>query len=202
MNRHLSEVNSKIILRFGMFVVAFFLITGCNKKPQADFTTDKEEYTAGEIIRLTNKSIHAKSYNWLFPDLSASTSENPEYALSADLADGSYPIRLESLRNSETSLITKFISVIAQKGQLTVWTSDTIANGPYVVQVFIDNNFIGHITSRYSSDPGCGATGCVTVNLKTGSHKIIISNSYNNNVRSETLMINRNTCSTFQLPKK
>ena len=192
----------KLVKSLIIWLTAFIMME-CNKPPKADFTTDKDQYTAGEVIHITNKSLHAVTYNWLFPDLSVSHSKNPEYTLNADLDDGSFPIRLESLSKTENSLITKTLTIESQKGQVTVWTSDSVVKqNNKNVQVWIDNNFIGNITTQYNSEPTCGADGCITVNIKKGTHTIYVYNPFNDNSRTDNIIIVKDMCTKFKLSKK
>ena len=50
------------------------LIASCSKQPVANFTTDKDTYTAGESIVCSNTSEDAVVYDWEY--LSASSARH------------------------------------------------------------------------------------------------------------------------------
>jgi hypothetical protein len=172
------------------------LFSSCNKQPTADFTTDKTEYSAGDVVKLTNKSLDAKSYKWIFPDGQTSASPNVDYTLASNITPGVYSIKLEAIskKGNKKSEASKSITVNAAAGQLTVWTSNSSVNP---ITVKINNVTLGTITLYYTSNPGCGANGCVTANLNTGVYTISATDgTYTWN---GTTTITKNTCSTFQL---
>jgi hypothetical protein len=186
--------NAKIT---GMFALAFSLLfIGCNKQPSAEFTLDKTEYSAGDVVKCTNKSIDAKSYKWTFPDGQTSASQNVDYTLSSSLPPGTYSIKLEAIskKGNKISDASKSFAVKTASGQLTVWTSNSLVGQ---ISVKVDNVAVGTITMYYASNPGCGANGCVTANLTPGSHSIFATDgTYKWN---GTLTVAKDDCSTFQL---
>jgi len=176
---------------------ATLLFTNCNKQPGAEFETDKTEYTPGETVKLTNKSLDAKSYKWTFPDGQTSTASNVDYQLDNATAAGVYSVKLEafSKKGNKTDEATKSFTVKDATGQVTVWTSNSTVS---TITVKIDNVSMGSITVYYSSgSPSCGANGCVTATLKTGSHSISATDG--NLTWSGTVNVTKNGCTTFEL---
>jgi PKD repeat protein len=77
-------------------------LSSCNKEPKADFTSDKNEYIAGDVIKLTNNSIDAKKYKWILPDYNTtSTEKNIEYILPANHKDATLFFTLQVFSNNE-----------------------------------------------------------------------------------------------------
>ena len=72
------------------FYVAILMIglTSCKKQPEADFTTDKASYIAGETIKLTNKTIDGVTYLWTMPDGQTATSKDVNYTTDVNENDG------------------------------------------------------------------------------------------------------------------
>lgn len=177
-------------------IIGGLLLCGCNKQPSADFTTDKTEYTAGEVVKCTNKSLNAHSYKWTFPDGQTATSLNVDYTLAVNSTPGVYSIKLEAIskNGNKRSEASKSITVKAATGKLTVWTSNSLV-GP--ITVYVDNVNMGTITMYYASNPGCGANGCVTSTLTVGEHSISATDgTYTWN---GTATITKDGCSTLQL---
>ncbi|MCC6371268.1 MAG: hypothetical protein IT236_09715 [Bacteroidia bacterium] len=180
----------------GTFALACSLLfSACNKQPAADFSLDKSEYSAGDIVKCDNKSIDAKTYKWTFPDGQTSASQNVDYTLDANTSPGTYAIKLQAIskKGSKTSDATKLFTVKAATGQLTLWTTNSLVSQ---ITVKVDNVTVGTITAYYASNPGCGASGCVTANLGIGTHTISATDgtySWNG-----TITIVKDKCSTFQ----
>lgn len=61
-------------------------------------------------------------------------------------------------------------------GQLAIWTSNQYG----VAQVYIDNENVGSLTSYYTGQPDCGASGTVTKTLSAGSHTVKGTNNNTN----------------------
>ena len=59
-----------------LIATAVILLTSCQKQPSADFSTDKSEYIAGDVVKLTNSSTDGSSYKWIMPDGQTNTSTN------------------------------------------------------------------------------------------------------------------------------
>jgi PKD repeat protein len=94
-------------------IVLTLLITACNKTPKADFSTDKNEYSAGETVELTNKSEKAKSYFWTMPDGQTSDAANIKYTLNTNTAPGMYKFKLKAIsrKGDKSNEAIKYITV-------------------------------------------------------------------------------------------
>jgi methionine-rich copper-binding protein CopC len=188
---------SKAKKNFGILVVCLgTLFIGCNKQPSADFSTDKTEYTAGDVVKCTNKSLSSKSCKWTFPDGQTSASTNVNYTLDENTPAGVYSIKLQAIskKGNKTSDATKSFTVKDAMGQLTVWTSNSAVNP---ISVKIDNVSLGTITVYYNSSPGCSANGCVTANLTIGTHTINATDGTLN--WNTTATITKNSCKVLEL---
>lgn len=95
------------------FVLSIITIVGCQKEPTANFTTDKETYTAGETIHFTDASSDGHSWKWTMPDGSVYTTQNLDYTISTLDAGGSETFTLEvaSKNGKKTSTVSKSITI-------------------------------------------------------------------------------------------
>lgn len=179
---------------FGLTLIA---LTSCQKQPSADFTTDKTEYIAGDVVKLTNTSGDANKFKWTFPDGQTNAAENVDYTTAENQTDGTLTFKLEALSKNgkKTDEATKTVSIKAATGLLTVWTANSTVNQ---ISVSIDGNAAGTITQYYTGGvPACAATGCVTATLKIGSHTISATDG--NYSWNGTMTVTKNGCSTFKL---
>jgi methionine-rich copper-binding protein CopC len=191
----IKTANTKTALVTCLFALTVFF-TSCNKQPAADFSTDKSEYTAGEIVKLTNKSINGNTYKWTLPDNQTSASLNVDYALPNNTAAGNYYVKLEAIskKGNKVSEASKSFTVKDAMGTLVIWTSNQDVDP---ISVLVDNVPVGVITHFYNSTPSCGAMGCVTANLKAGTHTIFATDGYFE--WKGTMSVTKNKCSTFEL---
>ena len=84
-----------------------------------------------------------------------------------------------------------------QNGSIIFWLKANYNLG--TIDVYIDNSFVGTITSYYSNgNPQCGSQGCVTKSLTTGQHSFsAVSQSgahWNNNFE-----VSSGTCKPYEL---
>lgn len=86
-----------------------------------------------------------------------------------------------------------------EEGRYTFWSN---FDGP-PIDVFVENNFYGTISSFYGSNPGCDAVGCVTVLLPTGIYSWNAVEQPNNSGSQKewdgTLEIKPNSCGSLGL---
>jgi len=86
-----------------------------------------------------------------------------------------------------------------EEGKFTFWSN---FDGP-PIDIFVENNYYGSISTFYPSTPGCEADGCVTVVLSSGIYNFeAIEQS--NNIGSQrewdgTIEIKTNVCSKLGL---
>ena len=82
-----------VILTLATFAIAF---SSCQRQISASFLSDKTEYDAGDIVKLTNKSTNAKTYKWTLPDGQIATSEHVDFPIALSQQDGSLTFKLEA----------------------------------------------------------------------------------------------------------
>ena len=145
------------------------ILTSCQKQPTADFSMDKSEYTAGEKVMLTSKSLEAHSYKWTMPDGQTSSSKDVNYTISSSAPDGTLSFKLEvsSKNGKKKDEVQRSVSVKAATGEVVFWQSPSCGCG--VTNVTI-NGQTKQITSDYTSSPSCGASGVATFSLKAGTY--------------------------------
>jgi uncharacterized protein (TIGR02145 family) len=111
-----------------ILILATFTIvsSSCQRQISADFLSDKSEYVAGDIVKLTNKSTNAKKYKWTLPDGHTTTSEHVDYPILLTQPDGSLTFKLEAISKNEkkSDEVLKSFIVKAQPKPDTVVTFD------------------------------------------------------------------------------
>ena len=83
------------------------------------------------------------------------------------------------------------------KGSLVVWSNDSDTRG---IAVFINSEHKGDITKRYSSTPGCGASGCVNLELEAGNYQLKIYGPRSNQTSDANVTIKKGECVALQVP--
>jgi hypothetical protein len=181
---------------FTTVITAVIIFTGCNKQPAADFTLDKSEYTAGEVVKCTNKSIDAKTYKWTFPDGQTSASQNIDYTLSSSTPAGTYSIKLEAIskKGNKKSESSKSFSVKAAVGEIVFWQAPSC--GCNLTNVTIGNT-IKQISLDFNSAPTCGENGVATFTLPIGTYSFTATDG--TKTWSGSVTITKNTCNKLQL---
>ena len=183
----------KTVSMFAIVVVSF----SCNKQPAAEFTTDKTEYIQGETVVCTNQSLEGETFKWTFPDGQTSSSKDVNFILSNTITPGVYSIKLEAIskKGNKTSSATKSFSVKQATAQLMVWTSSSSVNQ---ITVKVDGVSYGTITMYYTNGtPDCGANGCVSVTLSTGTHTITATDG--NYTWTGSVNVLKGYCNTYEL---
>jgi hypothetical protein len=86
-----------------------------------------------------------------------------------------------------------------EEGKYTFWSN---FDGP-PIDILIENNYYGSISTFYSSNPGCEADGCVTVTLAAGTYNFeAIEQANNSGTQREwdgTIEIKPNICGSLGL---
>jgi hypothetical protein len=198
-----NEINSFLIIKcnfqllFGTsFAIATFF-TSCQKQPTASFTTDKNEYVAGETIKLTSTSLEANSYKWTLPDGTTLTSKDVDFNLSPNRDNSSLSFKLEvfSKNGKKSSDASKTVYVKAAKGDVLFWNKYA-TNYPIGVAI---GNETKTISKDYSSSPSnCNATGCANFNLKVGTHQYYAIDSEGSEWQG-TVTITKDGCLKMEL---
>lgn len=83
-----------------------YLTSSCQKEPTADFVFDKEEYTAGDTIKLTQTCQDAKHWQWTDPE--GKKTDGPFLNYPTDRFDhgGTKVFKLEALSKNEKKSAT------------------------------------------------------------------------------------------------
>lgn len=173
-------------------------IISCNKQPVSEFDTDKTIYNAGEVVKLTNKSVDARSYKWTMPDGQTSSSSSVDYTLSQNEPDGSLTFKLEAIskKGNKRSESSKIVAVKAATGSAMFWNCVTcIGNLPIEVTI---NGITKNITNAYSSTPGCGTADCANFSLKVGNYSYSATDHVVSNW-SGTLTVTKDVCTKIKL---
>lgn len=115
----------KVNFFFAATLTAALILTGCAKQPEASFSTDKQEYDAGETVKITNSSLDATRYNWTW-DGGTSTDQAPSIKLTEKTEPGNITIKMTaySKNDKKTSEATKTIKVKEWSARFVgSWTS-------------------------------------------------------------------------------
>ena len=153
-------------MRFVGFVgfivlIISFLFQSCEKKPNASFKTDKEEYIAGQDVILINTSESGGSFEWILPGRRTSANKSSDFVI--DINSGfdelSFTLVAKSKQHCKRNSVTKTIKVIP-KSYITV----TIVS-PYAYGTFYSANINSSSTSSnyiidmiYTTSPESGYT--------------------------------------------
>ncbi len=153
------------------------ILSACSeKRPIADFSTDKNEYQVGETIKLENKSDDAYFYNWTMPDGQTDKNKNPSFT--TNLAHNgviSFKLEVYSKKGRISDYKVKNVNVKQSTGELVFWDSKsfmTITNryvmsdGKWVADIDIPNG---------PSAPECSNPQTKKVTLTSGPHLIQIN---------------------------
>ncbi len=161
---------------FILIAIVAITLSGCQKKPAASFTTDKEIYSNGDYMQLTNTSSNAHSYSWVVKGPKEYRSDTRDPSVLMDKV-GTYEISMScySKNGKFSGKVSKSVEVVASIGQYVFYTDDLGSNATSA-KVYIDNIYIGTITQNSGSIiPACGATGCVTTSIPQGLHDVRIT---------------------------
>jgi PKD repeat protein len=184
-----------------LFLIAFSV--ACKKeeeaKPVADFTFDKTEYMAGELIRLTNTSVNAETFRWTLPDGTTSRDQNPSFqtAKSQEASNPTFKIEAFSKSGDKTDYIVKSISLKETRGTLLLYGELGFSTS---VDIEIDSQKQGSYTIPPSSGtnvPECGQPGYPQFSLPLGPHLIkYVSTPWSTTV---IVQITGNSCHKLKL---
>ncbi|MBU0489368.1 MAG: PKD domain-containing protein [Bacteroidetes bacterium] len=179
-----------------LLIAVAVVAASCQKKPDASFTTDKESYTAGETVKLTNTSVDGKSYLWTFPDGQTSVSRDVDYTLDASDAGGQKTIQLEvfSKNGKKKDAATKTINVSPKDGKVVFWKRTNSSAFDIAVTI---NGVTKNVTSESGSIPDCDATGCASFDLAAGTYNYSANDGYYS--WNGSITVERNTCSKIEL---
>ena len=103
----------KTLIHLFLLIISAATVTSCQRQPKANFTTDKGEYSAGEIIHFTDISSAAKGWKWTSPYNQIYNSKDLEYAIDSDDLGGNESFSLEvfSKNGKKSDIISKSITI-------------------------------------------------------------------------------------------
>lgn len=169
-----------------ILLIAVLLVT-CKKKsdtaetesvPVANFVTDKIEYDAGEVMKLTSTSSNADNVRWTLPDGTTSRDASVSYALDPLLGNIKLNVKLEAISKSGTKsdYIVKAIKVNPGKGKITLYSDQRQANN---VIISIDGVSFADANLDYSKGvpTNCNETGYSSYTVTSGVHSLYYSSS-------------------------
>ena len=179
-------------LLFGIVMISFI---ACEKQPIADFRTDDSEYTAGDVVILTNLSTDASKYKWTMPDGETQTSKDASYKINENNKDGIITFKLEVFSESgnKRDEAYKNVKVKAATGNVTFWYNSFGTTATVEI-----NDKVGYITKWFTTyDPDCGSDGCANFTLPIGNYNYNAFSSYHTWHGSVTVL--KNGCSRICL---
>lgn len=150
-------MEKKLILKLAIIAIAF---SSCQRQITADFISDKNEYTAGEVIKLTNKSVNAKRYKWTLPDGQTTTMEHISYPIEITQSNAIFVFKLQAISKNEkkTDEALKYIKVKALSppvaGSITELNCDLATNNG----ILISGNAASDVNSVLPYIGGNGGT--------------------------------------------
>ena len=177
--------------------VGSVLFTSCQKQPEASFTTDKNEYIAGETIKLMNTSTDAASYKWTFPDGTTGTVANYDYVTNATTPEGTLTFKLEafSKNGKKDDETTNTVNIKAAMGEVSFWNK---LASDYPMVVTINGNSANIIKSYASAPSDCKQPGNANFNLKAGTYSYSAIDEFGT-TWSGNVTITKDGCLTIEL---
>jgi S-formylglutathione hydrolase len=108
-------------------VPAAILLTACEKPPQASFTIDPANCSAGDTVFFNNTTVDASTYEWDFGDDAISAEENPFHIYRTG---GYYTVTLTATNNKGSDDASEFVNVKEETGTLLQLTihSESLEN--------------------------------------------------------------------------
>lgn len=132
----------KTQLHIFSFIVALFLLSGCNKQPVASFTAP-QLVGVNQPVQFVNQSTDAKSFLWNFGDGETATGENPTHSYTVG---GTYTVSLTAISSNgrkkdvasqtiEVDLIQSFVgSYVVQQNCTGTSTAS------YTIETYVSND--------------------------------------------------------------
>ncbi len=189
-------MKSKHLILILVIVASGCFLQSCSKPPSANFIPDKDEYFPGDVMKLTNTSVHGYTYKWsgtgISGELSSTDVEVPITGI------GLYEITLTAYSNNgkRSNLVTKAFNVRKPYGRVTFYSLNNNPGGS--LSVNIDNQNQGYIYP-ITTAPACGSSlsGCFTASLDVGKH--FVSSYYNGASLYDSVTVTAGSCQLFSL---
>ncbi|MBI1835802.1 MAG: hypothetical protein HYR91_00905 [Flavobacteriia bacterium] len=186
----------KTLIKFS-FIALVATFFSCQKQPVALFSTDKDTYSAGDVIKLTNTTINGKTYKWTISDGQTSVSEHLDYLSNTSQGGETITFTLDaySKKAKKSDHYSKSIYLDYAKGDVTFW--QTQGSG-YDITVVSLNGISSNITGEYSSTPNCGDSGCAVFNnIEVGTYSYTATDGTFN--WNGTVEVTKDGCTTVNL---
>ncbi len=119
-----------------IFTFLLLFLSACEKKADADFSTDKTEYVAGETVKLTNTSKSGSSFVWIMPNGEDETTKNAEYQIPFNQGFDELSFNLTVKSKGRCIRDSKTISVNVIPSSWWIWTNQSIS----VSQTFVPHS--------------------------------------------------------------
>lgn len=179
------------------FILLFFVInSGCKKSdtdPVASYSISNYTPCVDEFVTFSSTSTNAHHVRWTFPDGTTATSNTISYAFDRS---GLYSIKLEAFNKAETisDYVLDDVSVCVS-GKVVFYTDSLGFKNP--VDITMNGEFAGTLTSYLNTIPNCGQPGGVTVEICPG----IYTYSATNGIKTwqNSVKITANNCTAIKL---
>ena len=174
-----------------VLIFVFTLLTNSCKKAYTDFTIDKNDYSAGDVINITNQTKNIKTYKWVIKSASNYTyydksysDQNPIIRINPCAVDGNYSLVLTgTTKKGYTSTTTKDFLVKTIRGNLYIYSPSLKLNAD-PIEIKADNEVIGKLypLSALTLKIAIGVRYLTTNNGKTITLNIQENGFYNWNI--------------------
>ena len=139
---------------FCLIIFIFILVSSCQKKFKANYTLNKYEYAAGDMIEYSNLTLKAKEYKWEIIDSEGNVDTtflgtNPVIVSRILSSNGVYNLKLTATKGKKSSIDEKPFLLKTDKQYLNVNCNGPTGDQDYF-SVYVDGQYIGKST-KYSS---------------------------------------------------
>ncbi|MCF8427082.1 MAG: PKD domain-containing protein [Bacteroidia bacterium] len=180
-----------------LLVLVFFILnSGCKKSdtdPIASFSISNYTPCVDEFVTFSSTSTNAHHVRWTFPDGSTASSNTISYSFDRN---GLYSVKLEAFNKAETvSDYTVDDVSVCVSGKVVFYTDSLGYKAP--IDILMNNDFAGTITSFVSNIPNCGQPGAVTVEICPGIYTYSATNGFK--TWQNSVKITANNCIAIKL---
>jgi hypothetical protein len=172
------------IIKFNILIFVFALLTNSCKKAITDFTIDKTDYSAGDVINIRNQTKNLKTYKWTIKAASnysyynkSYSDQNPSIRINPCAVDGNYSLILSgTTKRGRTSTTTRDFLVKTIRGSVYIYSPSLKVNAD-PIEIRADNEVVGKLYPQ----SGLSLKMAIGVRyLTTGNGKIITLNIQEN----------------------
>lgn len=178
-------------IKFHILICVFALLTNSCKKAITDFTIDKADYSAGDIVNITNQTKNLKTYKWSIKAASnysyydnSYSDQNPTIRINPCAVDGNYSLVLiGTTKKGKTSTSTRDFLVKTIRGSLYIYSPSLKVNAD-PIEIKADNEVVGKLypLSGLTLKIAVGVRYLTTSNGKTITINIQENGFYNWNI--------------------